>query len=97
MKILRSLIKTELIFKGLSSSKRLLILDALDKSNLSLSEISEFLHLNLKTVSSHCQRLESAGLISKNKKGRKVIHTLTYLGRGMLTIARRTRDLVEKE
>ena len=94
---LKSLKKTELIFKGLSSSKRLLILDSLDKSSLSLSELAEFLHLNLKTAASHCQRLESAGLISKKKKGRVVIHTLTYLGRGMLTIARRTRDLVKKE
>lgn len=97
MKVLKSLKKTELIFKGLSSSKRLLILDALDKSNLSLSELAEFLRLNLKTLSSHCQRLETAGLISKKKKGRKVSHTLTYLGRGMLTIARRTRDLVKEK
>ncbi|MBU2595504.1 winged helix-turn-helix domain-containing protein [Patescibacteria group bacterium] len=97
MKILRSLKTTELIFKGLSSSKRLLILDALDKTSLSLSEISEFLHFNLKTTASHCQRLEAAGLISKKKKGRMVKHSLTYLGRGMLTIARRTRDLVERK
>lgn len=93
----KSLQKTELIFKGLSSSKRLVILDALDKASLSLTELADFLHLNLKTMSSHCQRLESAGLIAKKKKGREAIHNLTYLGRGMLTIARRTRDLVEKE
>lgn len=97
METIESLKKTELIFKGLSSSKRLLILDVLDKTNLSLSELAEFLHLNLKTAASHCQRLESAGLISKKKKGREVEHKLTYLGRGMLTIARRTRDLVEKK
>lgn len=97
MKTIKSLQKTELIFKGLASSKRLLILDALEKTSLSLSELAEFLHLNLKTAASHCQRLESAGLINKKKKGREVIHNLTYLGRGMLTIARRTRDLVEKK
>ncbi len=94
---IKSLQKTELIFKGLSSAKRLLILDSLEKTSLSLSELAEFLHLNLKTTASHCQRLESAGLISKKKKGREVSHSLTYLGRGMLTIARRTRDLVGKE
>lgn len=96
MKVLKSLKKTELIFKGLASAKRLLILDTLAESGgLSLSEISEFLHLNLKTAASHCQRLESAGLISKKKKGRQVIHGLTYLGRGMLTIARRTKNLLD--
>ena len=97
MKVIKSLKKTELIFKALASSSRLLILDSLNKTDLSLSEISEFLDFNLKTASSHCQRLESAGLILKKKKGRKVIHTLTYLGRGMLLLARRTRDLVEKK
>ena len=94
MKTLKSLKKTEIIFKGLASAKRLLILDALDKSSLSLSEISEFLKLNLKTAAEHCRRLESAGLIEKRKKGREVMHTLTYLGRGMLAIARRTDNLV---
>ena len=93
----KSLRRTELIFKGLASKRRLLILDALDKTSLSLSEISEFLHLNLKTAAEHCRRLEFSGLIDKRKKGREVIHTLTFLGRGMLTIARRTRELIEKE
>jgi predicted transcriptional regulator len=92
---LKSLKKTQEVFKGLASTKRLLILDSLEKTGLSLSEISEFLHLNLKTAAEHCRRLELAGLISKRKKGREVIHTLTYLGRGMLTIARRTHDLIE--
>jgi DNA-binding MarR family transcriptional regulator len=97
MKTLKSLEKTQNIFKGLASSKRLLILDTLAESGgLSLSEISEFLHLNLKTAAEHCRRLELSGLIAKRKKGREVIHTLTYLGRGMLTIARRTKDLIEK-
>lgn len=96
MKTLRSLNKTQNIFKGLASAKRLLILDTLAESKgLSLSEISEFLHFNLKTAAEHCRRLELSGLIEKRKKGREVIHTLTYLGRGMLTIAHRTRDLVE--
>ncbi len=96
MPTLKSLKKTELIFKGLASSKRLLILDTLNKTSLSLSEISEFLHLNLKTAAEHCRRLELAGLIEKRKKGREVMHTLTYLGRGMLSIARRTKDLIER-
>lgn len=97
MPTLKSLKKTEIIFKGLASAKRLLILDTLGESQgLSLSEIAEFLHLNLKTTAEHCRRLELSGLIAKRKKGREVIHTLTYLGRGMLTIARRTKDLIEQ-
>lgn len=98
MKTIKSLKKTELIFKGLANSKRLLILDALgDSGGLSLSEISEFLHLNLKTAAEHCRRLENANLIEKRKKGRTVIHSLTYLGRGMLSIARRTKILIERQ
>ena len=98
MKVIKSLKKTEIIFKGLASAKRLLILDTLGESGgLNLSEISEFLHLNLKTAAEHCRRLELSGLIEKRKKGREVIHTLTYLGRGMLTIARRTNNLIEHQ
>lgn len=97
MKTKKSLKKTESIFKGLANTKRLLILDTLGESGgLSLSELSEFLHLNLKTVAEHCRRLEAADLIEKRKKGRTVIHSLTYLGRGMLSIARRTKTLVEQ-
>lgn len=98
MKTLKSLQKTENIFKGLASAKRLLILDTLAESGgLSLSEISEFLHLNLKTTAEHCRRLELSGLINKRKKGREVIHTLTFLGRGMLTIARRSQNLIDRK
>lgn len=98
MTTLKSLEKTQNIFKGLANAKRLLILDTLAESGgLSLSEISEFLHLNLKTTAEHCRRLELSGLIEKRKKGREVIHTLTYLGRGMLTIARRTKNLIEHQ
>ena len=98
MNLIKSLKNTEIIFKGLASSKRLLILDALGQTKgLSLSELSEFLHLNLKTAAEHCRRLEAAGLINKKKKGRKVIHTLTYLGRGMLSFVRRTKDLIERD
>jgi len=94
---LSSFKKSEKIFKGLASAKRLLILDTLSKSaGLNLSEISDFLKLNLKTAASHCRRLEEAGLIEKRKKGREVLHTLTYLGRGMISIADRTKDLVDR-
>jgi DNA-binding transcriptional ArsR family regulator len=91
-----SLRKTELIFKGLASTRRLEILDLLgDSGEMNLYEITNALEYNLKTTAEHCRRLELSGLIEKRRKGREVKHQLTYLGRGMLTIARRTRKLVE--
>lgn len=86
--------KTESIFKALAHHTRMEILDLLgEKEALGLNQIAEELETNIKTTAEHCRRLTLAGLIEKEKKGREVLHRLTFLGRGMLTIAKRTKDL----
>lgn len=88
--------KVEIIFKALGNEKRLEILDLIGESNeISLTQIARILKLNLKTTGEHSRRLDDANLIEKRKKERLVLHRLTYLGRGMLSIARRTKNLVE--
>lgn len=87
--------KLVLVFKGLANEHRMEILDLLaENEGLSLWQIAEKLGGNLKTTSEHCRRLHLANLIQKKYQGRNVIHRLTYLGRGMLSIARRTKNLV---
>jgi len=89
-----SLNKTEEVFKALSHHTRMEILDLLDEREaLGLYQIADELEKNLKTIAEHCRRLTLAGLIEKEKKGRDVLHRLTFLGKGMLTIARRTKEL----
>lgn len=88
--------KLVLVFKGLANHRRLEILDLLQERNkLTLGEISDELNSDFRTISEHCRRLHLAGLISKKYKGRSVLHSLTYLGRGMLGIAMRTKKLLD--
>ena len=89
-----ALSKTEGVFKALAHHTRMEILDLLEERKvLSLYQIAEELDTNLKTTAEHCRRLALVGLIEKEKNGRSVDHRLTFLGRGMLTIAKRTKEL----
>jgi Mn-dependent DtxR family transcriptional regulator len=69
------------IVKGFANHRRIEIMDLLEtNSGLSVTDISDRLKVNLKTISEHTRRLTSAGLVEKRYKGAAVLNTLTPLG-----------------
>jgi len=79
--------KLERVFKGVSNHWRIDILFLIKKSpEISLSEISDRLRANRKTISEHTWRLYKAGLINKNYKGRQVVHSLSPYGEKVIKI-----------
>jgi len=78
------------IVKGFANHRRIRIMELLDKSSgISLTEISQALKVNLKTISEHTRRLSQSGIVSKNYKGRVVIHKLSEQGSYILTFLRK--------
>ena len=68
--------------KGVANHRRIEILFLIaDNNGISVDYISERLHCNMKTISSHIWRLEQAGLIRKKYKGRAVTHELSPYGK----------------
>ncbi len=79
----------EAIVKGFSNHRRIEILTLLEKTpNLSLSEISEVLGVNFKTVAEHTRRLTIAGLVMKWNVGAAVHHAVAPVGRVVLKFLR---------
>jgi len=79
--------KLERVFKGVANHWRIDILFLIKKSSeISLSEISDRLKANRKTISEHTWRLYKAGLINKNYKGRQVVHSLSPYGEKVIKI-----------
>lgn len=71
----------ERYFKGVSNHWRLEILLLVSKSaGVTLEDIAERLHCNVKTVSEHTRKLVQAGLLNKKYQGRSVGHTLSPYG-----------------
>jgi len=68
--------------KGISNHRRIeiLFLIALNEG-ITVDDISERLHCNFKTTSSHLWRLVQSGLIRKNYRGRAVTHELSPYGK----------------
>jgi len=67
--------------KGIANHHRIDILLLLaDESGLSLDQIVERLKANEKTIGEHTRRLQVAGLINKQHKGKFVEHMLTPYG-----------------
>jgi len=60
-----------------------------NEPDISLSDISRKLKINLKTASEHTRRLTFSGLITKRYKARDVIHAVTDLGKDILTFLRK--------
>jgi len=82
--------RTEAIITGAANSRRLMILKTLSREpGLPLWKIAENLHLNLKTVAGHTNRLLIAGLIAKRYEGRAVRHQLAPLGIKLLAFLER--------
>ena len=80
----------ERITRGFSNHRRIQILDLLEKyPELSVLEVSKELKVNFKTIAEHIRRLAIAGLVAKRNDYRDVRHTLTKLGKNILTFLRR--------
>ncbi|MDO8561167.1 MAG: winged helix-turn-helix domain-containing protein [bacterium] len=68
--------------KGIANHRRIEILSLVAESNgVSLEDIAENLGCNIKTISEHARRLAQSGLIRKEYRGRRVIHTLSPYGK----------------
>ena len=68
------------IFKALSDSTRMRILQMLDKRSRSVNEIVDFFALTQPTISRHLKVLKEAGLVNVDRNGQKMIYTLNTDG-----------------
>ncbi len=81
--------KLEKIVKGFSNHRRIEILNLIDKKpEMSLSEISDELKINLKTACEHVRRLVISGLVIKRHENNSVRHKITKLGKSILMFLR---------
>jgi len=65
------------IFEALSSTPRRKILAFLSKSELTNSELAERFKMTAPSMSRHLSILESAGLVSSQREGQRVLYKLT--------------------
>lgn len=74
------------IVKGFSNHYRIEILQLLQyKKNLSVEAVSWNIGANYKTISVHMRRMHRSGIISKQYRGKEVIHNITRRGEFVLT------------
>jgi DNA-binding MarR family transcriptional regulator len=74
--------KMERHFKGVSNHRRIQILMLISKKpDITLEDIANTVHGNVKTIADHTRRLVLAGLVEKTHAGRSVQHKLTPYGR----------------
>ena len=79
----------ERIVKGFANHRRIQIMSLLNtEPESSLSDISRRLKTDIKTASAHLIHLTAAGLVLKRSEGRRVRHSLTRRGEGILTFLR---------
>jgi predicted transcriptional regulator len=75
----------ERYFKGVANHRRIKILLLLkDNDQLTLIEIADYLHGNIKTISEHVNKLVKAGLVNKKQAGVYVFHSLSPYGEVMI-------------
>lgn len=65
------------IFEALASTQRRKILAFLSKSELTNSELAERFKMTAPSMSRHLSVLESAGLVSSERDGQRVLYRLT--------------------
>jgi len=65
------------LFKALSNSNRLLILDALSAGERCVAELTELVGLDMSTVSNHLAVLRNVGFLADDRRGTQVFYTLT--------------------
>jgi DNA-binding transcriptional ArsR family regulator len=81
--------KIEKIVKGFANHRRIQVLELLSKNpDLSVEQVSELLEVDFFTISDHLRKLKDSGLIQKKYKGRFVIHSLTVLGKTILSFCK---------
>lgn len=79
----------EKIIKGAGNHRRIEVIYILAKQpGLTVTQLSENLKVNYKTISEHLRRLCHSGLIEKRYQGAEVQHTLTDLGKTILKFLR---------
>ena len=79
----------ERLVRGFANHRRIEILELLSKKpELSLTEISETLKINLKTASEHVRRLAIAGLVLKRHDAAAVRHAVTSRAKHVLKFLR---------
>lgn len=64
------------IMKALSDPNRVRVLKLLQKGELCVCEIQEFLQLAQSTVSRHMKLLEDAGLVERQRRGTWIMYSL---------------------
>ena len=75
------------VFKGLSHHRRVRILTELKaREEMNLSEIARLITTSAPHAGSHVRFLEEAGLLSKRRKGRAVIHRVSSRGTRLLKL-----------
>lgn len=80
----------EKIVKGFANHRRIEMIELLLREpELSLSEVTLKLKINLKTGAEHLRRLELAGLIIKRSSGPNVRHRLTARAHTILIFLRK--------
>ena len=81
--------KIEKVVKSFANHRRIQILELLSKApDLSVDQISENLNVNFTTISDHIRKLSDAGLVDKKYKGRFVLHTITKIGKYVLSFCK---------
>ncbi|MBI5356790.1 winged helix-turn-helix transcriptional regulator [Candidatus Collierbacteria bacterium] len=81
--------RLQTIVKGFANHRRIQIIELLSLyPEISVSEISNRLKVNFKTISEHARRLNHSGLILKRYKGQSVLHVLSPLGKDILKFLR---------
>ena len=71
----------ERVVRGFSNHRRIQVLNLLvSEPELSVSDISEKLGVDFRTISEHIRRLAHAGLVMKRSEGAAVRHKLTKQG-----------------
>ena len=79
----------ERIIKGSSNHRRIQIMDLLSAyPELSVTEITQKLKINLKTASEHIRRLAISGLVIKRNQAQNVRHKLSDRGAVILKFLR---------
>lgn len=64
------------ILKALAHPIRFLIVDALSRGDLCVTELNRLVDVDQSTISRHLAQLKKTGIVTQRKEGAKVIHHL---------------------
>ena len=81
--------KIEKVVKSFANHRRIQVLELLEKTpKLAVDDISRNLNVNFVTIADHIRKLSDAGLVEKKYKGRFVTHTVTNVGKYILSFCK---------